>query len=190
MTKIGEGVQITQPRLHPGIASLGPIMQLAFVPADVNKALKFWVETMGAGPFYAGDHVRMENVKYRGQPADIDFSMLLGYWGDMQIEFIHQHNDTPSIYSTWLKEGREGLHHVCLLVDDMAHARKVCADAGATVLQEGLVRGGTAEAIYVDTGGGPGTLVEILKPAPATLDWFAKLKNASIGWDGRDPVRR
>ena len=190
MALIAEGITFSRPKLDPGIASLGPIMQLAFVPADVNKAVRFWVETMGAGPFFAADHVKMENVKYKGQPADIDFSMLLGYWGDMQIEFIHQHNETPSIYSNWLKEGHVGLHHVCLLVDDMKHARDVCARAGATVVQEGLTRGGAAEAIYVDTGGGPGTMVEILKPAPATLGWFSKLREASRNWDGTDPVRR
>ena len=44
---------------------------------------------------------------------------------------------------------------MCILVDDMAHARAVCAAAGAEVAQEGKVTGG-GEVIYVDTGGGPG----------------------------------
>src|ERR1700722_1373563 len=137
------------------IADLGEIMQLAYVPPDFDGALKYWIEGMGAGPFFAIDHVKLEGLKYRGTPTDVDFSMALGYWGDMQIELIRQHNDGASIYKAWRDAGQEGLQHVCILVDDMAHARAVCAEAGAVVAQEGQVSGG-GEAIYVDTGGGPG----------------------------------
>jgi methylmalonyl-CoA/ethylmalonyl-CoA epimerase len=175
-------------RTNP-VAGLGEIMQLAYVPADFDAALKFWTEVMGAGPFFAIDHVRLAEVKYRGAPSDPDFSMALGYWGDMQIELIRQHNDAPSIYKTWREAGREGLHHVCILVDDIAPARAACAAAGATVAQEGLVSGG-GEVIYVDTGGGPGTMVEILKPAPGTREFFAMMREAARDWDGSEPLRR
>jgi catechol 2,3-dioxygenase-like lactoylglutathione lyase family enzyme len=175
--------------MKPAITSLGEIMQLAYVPADFDAALKFWIETVGAGPFFALDHVKLNDVKYRGAPVDIDFSMVIGYWGELQIELIRQHNDVPSIYKTWRDEGHEGLHHVCILVDDMAHARAVCADAGAVVAQEGIVPNG-GEVIYVDTGGGPGTMVEILKPGPGSREFFAMMREAAKGWDGSDPVRR
>jgi catechol 2,3-dioxygenase-like lactoylglutathione lyase family enzyme len=171
------------------IADLGEIMQLAYVPADFEGALKYWTEVVGAGPFFALDHVQLQGVKHYGAPVEIDFSMALGYWGDMQIELIRQHNDAPSIYKSWRDEGREGLHHVCILVDDMGEARAACAAAGAVVAQEGLVSGG-GEVIYVDTGGGPGTLVEILKPGPGSRDFFAMMRDAARGWDGSNPLRR
>ena len=171
------------------ITGLGEVMQLAYVPADFDAALKFWIETMGAGPFFALDHVKLEDVKYKGAPADIDFSMVLGYWGDIQIELIRQHNDSPSIYKAWRDESREGPHHVCILVDDMAKARAAVRDAGASVAQEAKVPGG-GEVIYVDTGGGPGTMVEILKSAPGGREFFAMMREAARNWDGKDPVRR
>ena len=171
------------------ITGLGQVMQLAYVPADFDGALKFWIETMGAGPFFALDHVQLDDVKVDGVPAQIDFSMVLGYWGDIQIELIRQHNDVPSIYKAWRDEGREGLHHVCILVDDMVEARRVCAAAGAKVRQEGKVPGG-GEVIYVDTGGGPGTLVEILKSAPGGAQFFAMMRDAARDWHGSEPVRR
>lgn len=170
------------------IANVGQVMQLAFVPADIDAALAHWLK-MGAGPFFALDHVQLEGVRYQGQAADIDFSMLLGYWGDLQIELIRQHNDAPSIYKAWRDAGHEGLHHVCLLTDDMAAARAACTEAGAVVAQEAKVPGG-GEVIYVDTGGGPGTMVEILKPAPGGREFFGMMRQAHQGWDGSDPVRR
>jgi len=171
------------------IARLGNVMQLAFVPADLDAAVKFWTETIGAGPFFALEHIQLEAPRYCGAPADIDFSILLGYWGDIQIELIKQHNDTPSIYTSWRREGRQGLHHVCVVNEDMAQARATCAGAGATVVQEAILPGG-GEVIYVDTGGGPGTLVEIVKPPAGLLDAFAMFRDAARCWDGTDPVRR
>ncbi|WP_020655269.1 VOC family protein [Massilia niastensis] len=172
------------------IASLGQVMQLAFVPADFDAALRFWTGTMGAGPFYLMEHIRAENCKYRDEPADIDFTAAVGYWGDIQIELIKQHNDTPSIYSTWREQGLEGLHHVCIAVEDMQHAREVCAAAGATVLQEAQFRGGSAEVIYVDTNGGPGTMVELWKGDAAGRAFFASVREAARDWDGSNPVRK
>lgn len=170
-------------------SALGEVMQLAYVPKDFDAALKFWIETVGAGPFFALDHVKLVDLKYLGKPADVDFSMVIGYWGDIQIELIRQHNDTSSIYSEWLRQGHEGLHHVCILVDDLQEARRLCAETGATVAQEGKVAGG-GEVIYVDTGGGPGTMVEILARGPGTDGFFAMMKDAARGWDGKDPVRK
>jgi hypothetical protein len=57
------------------------------------------------------------------------------------------------------------------------------------VEQEGRVAGG-GEVIYVDTGGGPGSLVEIIELPATTLDFFASMREACRTWDGREPVRK
>ena len=170
------------------IASLGPIMQLAFVPDDIDAALAHWTKTMGAGPFYRLSHIAADRVLYRGEPTEIDFSVLIGYWGDIQIELIEQHDDAPSIYTAWRTQRREGLHHVCLAVDDIAHARAVCTAAGARFEQEVFLPGGV-EAFYVDTGGGPGTMVEVIAPSADMKGLFAMMRDAAKDWDGTDPVR-
>jgi catechol 2,3-dioxygenase-like lactoylglutathione lyase family enzyme len=81
------------------------------------------------------------------------------------------------------------MHHVCVLTDDIAKARKLSEDVGAQVLVEGRVDPDGA-VLYVDSGGGPGTIVEILQPASGSEGLFAMIKAASEGWDGSDPVRR
>ena len=172
------------------LSSLGEIFQIAFVPADFDAALRFWTETMGAGPFFLLEHIQAENSKYQGEPASFDFSAAVGYWGDLQIELIQQHDDKPSIYSSWLQQGMQGVHHVCVAVQDMAQTRRVCAELGATVLQEAQFRGGSAEVIYVDTHGGPGTMVEFWKGDDAGRKFFASVREAARNWDGSKPLRR
>ena len=156
------------------------------MPADLESALHYWTKTIGAGPFFATNHIKLNRSRYRGKASEIDFSIMLGYWGDIQIKLIRQHNDVPSIFKTWRDEGREGLNHLCVLVDDMSTARSVCEIAGVTVLQEALVPGG-GEVTYVDPGGGPGSLVEVLKPAPGTREFFKMMREAHqyLGRQGR-----
>lgn len=172
------------------IASLGTVFQIAFVPADFDAAVRFWTQTVGAGPFYLMEHIKADSCKYRGVPTSFDFSAAIGYWGDLQIELIQQHDATPSIYTSWLEAGQEGLHHVCMEVEDMDETRRVCAAAGATVMQEAQFGGGSSELIYVDTHGGPGTMVEFWKSSEAGRAFFASVRNAARGWDGSRPLRR
>lgn len=170
-----------------GLAALGPVMQLAWVPADFEAAVKHWTETMGVGPFYMIENIQLTDMKYRGQPSDPKFSLALAYWGDLQIELIVPHDDKPSIYT-----GEYGvtdrLHHVCLLVDDIEEAYAACERQGAEIVIEGNF--GTSRVIYADPGQGPGSLVEVLQQAKDGPDLFGMIKAASVDWDGKDPLRK
>jgi len=75
-------------------------MQNAFVVTDLDAALDHWTRVMGVGPFFVFERVEFAEIWYRGQSAlDIDLSVAIGYWGDLQIELIRQRNDVPSIYT-------------------------------------------------------------------------------------------
>lgn len=169
-----------------GISAIGPVMQIAFVPADFDAGIEHWTKVMGVGPFFLIENIALEGMRYLGEPSDCVFTIALAYWGDMQIELIRQENDAPSIY-----RGCEGgaLHHTCVLTDNIETARGIADAAGATILVEAKV-GEDGAVLYVDTGGGPGSIVEILQPASGSDALFAMIKDASLGWDGRDPVRR
>ncbi|WP_185267049.1 VOC family protein [Halopseudomonas xiamenensis] len=176
----------TIPNRHRQLISrLGRIMQLAWVPSDYDAALRHWTETMGVGPFFEMNHIQVDSCHYRGQPVALDFSVAIAYWGDMQIELVRQHNNAPSIYQSWLEQGREGLHHICLKIDNMVEARALCADADAEVMQEVWLPGG-GEAIYVDLGG---LMVEMIDFPEESLAVFAEMKTAADNWDGSAPVR-
>lgn len=169
------------------LASLGEVMQMAYVPTDFDAALKHWTQVIGAGPFFLMPNVSLAGGQYRGEDSDPIFTMALGYWGDMQIELIRPENDAKSIYRGDYAVG-QGLHHVCVLVDSIAHAKSSCADAGARMIFEAPV-GDQGGVIYVDPGTGPGTLIEFLEPQAGTRELFAMLRDTARNWDGREPVR-
>lgn len=170
-----------------GIASIGPVMQIAFVPDDFDAALDHWTRVMGVGPFFLLENIRLEEMRYLGAPSDCVFTIALAYWGDLQVELIRQENDAPSIYRDQSNGG--ALHHVCVLTDDIARARRVASEAGAALLVEAKV-GADGAVLYVDSKGHPGGIVEILQPASGGEGLFAMIREAARGWDGADPVRR
>lgn len=171
----------------PGkIAALGEVMQLAFVPDDFEAAVKHWTEVMGVGPFFLMEGIHLEGMKYKGEPTDAVFDLALAYWGDLQIELIRPRDEHPSIYSGDYAQG-PGLHHVCILVDDIDEAYRVCGEADAEIVIEGSL--GDSRVIYVDPGQGPGSLVEILQQGEAGPGLFAMIKQAGEGWDGSEPLR-
>lgn len=174
--------------LHQTFAALGPVMQLAFVPEDFDSAIRHWTQVMGVGPFYLIEGIHLDGMKYRGQPTEAVFDLALAYWGDLQIELIRPRDEHPSIYRGEYGSTGNGLHHVCILVDDIGPALEACAKHGAEIVIEGEFGG--KKVIYADPGGGPGTLVEVLERSTTGPDLFGLIKAASEGWDGSDPVRR
>lgn len=168
------------------IARIGPVMQIAFVPQDFDAALRHWTQVMGVGPFFLLENVKLEEMRYRGQPSDCVFTIALAYWGDIQIELIRQEDDAPSIYRDLPNHG--AMHHVCVLTDDIVAASATALAAGAEILVEAKV-GADGGVFYADTKGYPGGIVEVLQPASGGREFFAMMKAASRHWDGADPVR-
>ena len=174
-------------------AALGTPMQLAFVPRGFDAALAHWTQNIGVGPFFVIEEVTLDNMRFRGEPCDCRFKLALAYWGDMQIELIQHLSGDRAIYGAPYLPGDGAVHHICLLTDDLAEARRTFEAAGAQILVTGDV-GDDGGVFYADAGlsetrPNAGGIVEVLQPATGTMDLFAMIRDAARDWDGGDPVR-
>jgi len=100
-----------------------PLFQQAYFVNDVEAAARNWSRLFGAGPFVLTRHHKTVTFSYRGTPQEADVSYAFGYLGDMMIQFIAQHDETPSIYREMFANGQEGFHHVGVLVHDFKAER-------------------------------------------------------------------
>ena len=172
----------------------GPLRQIGLVVRDVDKAMRYWTDVMGVGPFYAMRLPPWQEYYYRGQPAPgPEVTLAFGQSGDLQIELIQQHNEAPSGYREFLSAGREGVQHVSSWFADRASydaARTAMLARGMVIVHE--VRSETAPRFaYFETGTPDAPLVEIseallpdVRVVPDTVAESAR------DWDGRDPVRQ
>ncbi|MEM8905269.1 MAG: VOC family protein, partial [Actinomycetota bacterium] len=98
-----------------------PLFQQAYLVNDLQTSIHEWTELFGAGPFVVTEHHRTDTFTYRGTDHEADVSYAFGYLDDMMIQFIVQHDDTPSIYRDMYPDGPTsgvGFHHVGVLVED------------------------------------------------------------------------
>ena len=128
----------------------GPIMQMGFVVDNFEDPIKHWTEKLNVGPFFILEHLDLTDFHYRGSKSDIDFSVAISFSGDMQIELIKQHCDTPSIYNEFSEIKRGDLHHICRLTPDINNDIKILENQGYKNIQGGETEDGGIKFAYLD----------------------------------------
>ncbi len=172
----------------------GVWFQQAYLVDDLDRAATLWHERYGAGPFFVTEHHRTDTFDYRGTDQEADVSYAFGYLGDMMIQFIVQHDDTPSIYLDMYPDGTPpgglGFHHSGFLVPDVLAATQRMVDRGFDLATRLYADG--VDATYVDTRALNGGFTEYHGTPPHILDTFARWREAHRAHRPTDPptVRR
>lgn len=167
----------------------GPILQNGYVVRDLEKAVHHWAGTLGVGPFFLLEHIAFGDVYFHGKPLSIDLSVAVGYWHELQIELIVQHDDAPSIYTQFAKEHGEGLQHLGVMVDALDPEVERLKKLNVEPVQWGATATGIRFA-YVSTDAHPGGMLELIEQGPAISAFFGMARDAARQWDGRNPLRR
>lgn len=168
----------------------GAIAQNGYVVRDIEAALDHWVNVLGVGPWFYFEKVELDSFTYKGEPSPLEMKVALANSGDIQIELIQQVNDAPSMYRDFLAAGHEGLQHVAYWTTEYQALYDKALALGYRVGHEGQVGGPQGRFAYFDVESHPGSVVEISDISGNKRSLFEFVKKASIGWDGKDPIRR
>ena len=163
------------------------IVQMAWVVNDLEEAARRFSRIYGCGPFLMNRHIKLGDPRYRRQPMATDFSTALAQAGEVQIELIVQHDETPSVYRDLHAAGSEGFHHIAVIVPDVAFEVERYRALGFEVGFSG--RFGTAEFAYIDTSPAIGHMIEILPDVPMLRGFFGVVRRAGEDWDGGEVIR-
>ncbi|AWJ82446.1 VOC family protein [Azospirillum sp. TSH58] len=166
----------------------GQIRQAGYVVDDIEAAMDYWSRTLGIGPWFYNERVPIRNYTYRGERYEVHNSVALANSGPLQMELIQTRNDAPSMYRDFLKAGRTGLQHVAYWTEDYDADLERLTGQGFKPVMSGEV-GEKGRFVYFDTEYHPGTVIELSEVAGPKGKMFDLIRNASLDWDGRDPVR-
>jgi catechol 2,3-dioxygenase-like lactoylglutathione lyase family enzyme len=164
----------------------GPIRQIGYVVTDLDAALASWVE-LGVGPWLVIRGLPMQAL-YRGKPCETTLSLALSNSGEMQLELIYQHDDTPSIFTEFLAASGPGYHQLAYWAEDFDDTMKSVADAGWPVVWSGGEGLGVRFA-YVEPPNCPATVVEISELTDAQAATAKFIRDTAANWDGTEPIR-
>jgi hypothetical protein len=110
------------------------------VVRNADRAMHYWAETLGVGPFFVVREFTPDDYRFRGRSATAPvLTLCFAQAGPVQIKLIQQHNDAGSAYREFLDDGREGCQHMALWFSDAAAytaARQQILDAGLTLVHE------------------------------------------------------
>ena len=145
----------------PRDLGLGKFMQLGFVIASTEKALDYYEKTLGLGHFdslIVGSDTNHGRVKRR---------ISLAQSGGVQFELIEP-MEGDTVLSAFLKQGREGLHHIGFNVKELDEKIKELQRKGINSLERGKMLDASGKSVgvqyvYLDTTRTAGVILELLK---------------------------
>ena len=164
-------------------------VQIAYHVPDPARAARRLAQQFGWGPFFLFEHIPLSRCLYRGAASHFDHSSAYGQAGDLMVELITQHDDSPSVLRERFGAQETGVHHVARFVPDLAVALARAREDGIAVALEACTATGTGFAM-LDTVADLGHMVEIYVGADALLKFYRYVRRAAEGWDGGTPLRR
>lgn len=167
---------------------LGPIRQLGYVVDDIEAGMLHWSEVMGVGPWFYKLRVPIEDYTFDGHRYEPHNSVALANSGDMQVELIQIRNDVPSMYRDFMSKGQRGLQHVAFWTRQFDYDLAKMQKHGFTVKMSGCV-GKNGRFVYFAEEHHPGTCIELSEVVGPKGEMFDMIRDASVDWDGKDPVR-
>ncbi len=132
------------------------IDHVAIIVRNIEQALVFYRDTLGIEPREIKD-VPSEQVR-------IAFLPMGGPEGS-EIELLEPTTPDSSL-TKFLEKRGEGMHHICLEVDDIEATLREMQDKGAAVLDKEPRIAAEGRAIFLHPKGTNGVLLELLEKAP------------------------
>lgn len=169
---------------------LDGIVQVAFIVEDLEAEMRRFRQELNLGPWFVIDHFPFDWARYRGEPTELDISLALAYSGSMMFELIQQNDDGPSVYRETQAKRGWGFHHWAVTVPPANYDATLDgyrARGHEIALEASVGVGG--RAAYVDVPLLPG-MIELIECTPKVEGLFTSIQQASVGWDGSDPIRR
>ncbi len=140
---LGEGLEM-QPRR---------IDHVAIIVRNIEQALAFYRDILGITPREIKE-VPTEQVRIAFLP--------MGGPGGSEIELIEPTNPDSSL-ARFLEKRGEGLHHICLQVDDIDAALADIQAKGASVLDKQPRLAAEGRAVFLHPKGTHGVLLELVE---------------------------
>ena len=169
---------------------LGPRAQVGMVVRDIEAAATFWSEELGIGPWVIIKSSGADRrFVHRGQESPIEMVIAFSYTGETQLEIISQTNSAPSIYTEFLDEGREGLHHLGFWPEDFEGSCAVLVGAGFEEVTALYLPDGTKTVSYFKSPSFIGAYVELAPMTPFRQKYMNAIERLAGSWDGTRPLR-
>lgn len=169
----------------------GSVRQVGYVVRDIEAAMVRWAD-LGVGPWFYKEDVGTTEFSYYGQASALPrVSIALAYSGEMQLELIQQRDDSPSLYRDTLARNGECAQHVAYwTMDRFDEYSRMLVTRGYVEGHAGRMGANRGRFAYFLHPGLPSAMIEISESTGGKAEYFEKIRQASLAWDGKEAIRR
>lgn len=167
----------------------GKAVQIAYHVPDPERAAHQYAERFGWGPFFLLEHIPLSRCEHRGRVTRFDHTSAYGQAGDLMIELITQHDDTPSVLRDLFAADEVGVHHLAHFVPSLRGSLAAARERGIVIALDACTATGT-EFAMLDVAADLGHMLELYEAGPDLLKFYRYVRRCADAWDGKDPLRR
>jgi len=168
---------------------LGSIVQYAYVVEDIDRAMANFQDRLGIGPWFIRGPFQPPNGHLRGQPAAFTVTIARAFAGHAMIELIQQTDDAPSVFHEKGDARCYGFHHWAIFTTSFDEdVERYRAMGYHEAFSDRLPSG--SRIVYMDATRDLPGMVELVEHTDAQERVYTRIYEASVNWDGKDPVRR
>lgn len=168
-------------------ARLPRIHHVGYVVEDLRTGVERFGAMFGAGPFFAMEHIKFDEVSYLGSLAVYDHSSAFGQWGPIVVELSQVHDAHPAGLRQALVAPGGGVGHFAWLAESLEEETTRLSRAGLQPFHAG--RTGPASAVWFHGSPLFGHPIEVLQRRDELLGFYAMVGEAAADWDGSEPLR-
>lgn len=99
---------------------------------DIDRAMEAYSKLFHVDAWESFGELR-ENAEYYGKPHKLCYKAAMAPIGALNLELI-QPTEPGSVFYDDLEAHGEGMHHVCIAVDDIEKAEEECRALGFTII--------------------------------------------------------
>ncbi len=167
------------------------IIQYAYVVPDIHIAMQEWSKILGVGPWYIAEDIGTgPDSMYRNEPATALLDVALSFSGHAQVELIQMKDEEPSVFKEMVSaRGDFGFHHYGRATTNFDDDLSRYLDQGYEVRFTDKAPPNGNRIAYLDMRDGLPGMIELIEADVGLDTLFTKIYEASIGWDGENPVR-
>ena len=107
-------------------------IHIGILVKDIEKAMKYYSEIFHIGPWQDFGELQ-ENALYYGKPHKLCYRAAMAPFGSLELELIQPTQD-GGVFADDLKAKGEGMHHVCIEVEDIEKNIEECKAMGFDIV--------------------------------------------------------
>lgn len=141
-----------------GIAHSSGIRHLGVIVADLERALSYYSENFGLGPWYKPRFTGGENFLRGVDLIHTEYAIASTFSGGVEFQLIHVRGGDRDVCAEFLEQHGEGIHHVGMYVKNLDECVAAYRARGIGVLQSGRLpsagqNGMVSRYAYLETDG-------------------------------------